>query len=67
MTGFSKWREEHKEKELGHRHLSHLLGVFPIGTITPKKADLFTAAKQTLAWRKKTDTVEWDGSMHMPY
>ncbi len=49
----TEWREERVEKEPGHRHLSHLLGVFPFSLITPDKPELFEAARQTLAWREQ--------------
>lgn len=49
----TEWREERIEKEPGHRHLSHLLGVHPFSLITPEKPELFAAAKNTLAWREQ--------------
>jgi len=49
----SEWREERQEKEPGHRHLSHLLGVFPFALITPETPELFDAAKHSLAWREQ--------------
>lgn len=49
----TEWREERTEKEPGHRHLSHLLGVFPFSLITPETPELFESAKQTLAWREQ--------------
>lgn len=47
-----EWRNDVKEKEAGHRHLSHLLGVHPFSLITPETPELFEAAKKTLAWRE---------------
>lgn len=47
-----EWREDVQEKEAGHRHLSHLLGVHPFALITPETPELFEAAKKTLAWRE---------------
>ena len=47
-----EWGEEFEEAEPGHRHVSHLWGVYPAQTIT--KADtpkLFAAAKRTLELR----------------
>ena len=43
-----EWHEEYKETDPGHRHISHLFGLFPgtsIGT------DLFDAASKTLDYR----------------
>ncbi|MDO5969536.1 glycoside hydrolase family 95 protein [Flavivirga aquimarina] len=47
-----EWRNDVEEKEAGHRHLSHLLGVHPFSLITPETPELFEAAKKTLAWRE---------------
>lgn len=47
-----EWRNDVQEKEAGHRHLSHLLGVYPFSLITPETPELFEAAKKTLAWRE---------------
>lgn len=47
-----EWRNDVQEKEAGHRHLSHLLGVHPFSLITPETPELFSAAKKTLAWRE---------------
>lgn len=49
-----EWREDYEEKEPGHRHISHLFGLYPGHQIniteTPKLA---TAAKTTLERRLK--------------
>ena len=45
--------EPYKEVEPGHRHLSHLLGLYPFSLITTENQQLFDAAKQSLDWRQK--------------
>jgi alpha-L-fucosidase 2 len=40
----------------GHRHVSHLYGVFPGGQITPSTTDLFDAAKVSLKVRTDNDS-----------
>ncbi|MEN8115637.1 MAG: glycoside hydrolase family 95 protein [Bacteroidota bacterium] len=49
---FMEWKEELKEAELGHRHLSHLLGVHPFSLITKDTPELLEAAIKNLAWRQ---------------
>jgi alpha-L-fucosidase 2 len=46
-----EWSEEFEENEKGHRHLSHLYGVFPADVITEKDTDLWNAAKNSLEFR----------------
>ena len=47
-----EWGEELAEGEPGHRHLSHLYGVFPGGFITEKETpELFEAAKKSYDYR----------------
>ncbi len=47
-----EWYEDFDETEPGHRHLSHLFGVFPGNSITPHKApDLAAAARKSLERR----------------
>ena len=48
-----EWIEDYEEAEPGHRHMSHLFGLYPGTTITPAKADLFAAAKRTIERRRK--------------
>ena len=45
-----EWHEEYKETDPGHRHISHLFGLFPGTSI---KEDLFDAALKTLETRLK--------------
>lgn len=46
-----EWLEEVEEVELGHRHISHLWGLYPGNQITPKDTDLIDACKKTLERR----------------
>jgi len=48
-----EWIEDYEEWEPGHRHMSHLLGLYPLAQITPETPDLFEAAKRTIAKRMK--------------
>ena len=49
-----EWIENYKEWEPGHRHMSHLLGLYPLAQITPETPELFEAAKLTLAKRLRS-------------
>ncbi len=46
-----EWREDYEEVEPGHRHLSHLFGVYPSGEINPTTPDLYQAARVSLERR----------------
>ncbi len=47
--GIREWREDHDEDEPGHRHISHLWGLFPGDELTPQRAPaLAAAARATL-------------------
>ena len=46
-----EWREEYKERDKGHRHISHLFGLFPGHTISSEDKELSDAARKTLAVR----------------
>jgi alpha-L-fucosidase 2 len=47
-----EWLEEYEEVEVGHRHISHLYGLFPSEQITPQKTpELAAAAEKTLERR----------------
>lgn len=48
-----EWIEDYEEAEPGHRHISHLLGLYPADVITPSNPALFEAAKKTLERRLK--------------
>ncbi|HEX8376352.1 MAG TPA: glycoside hydrolase family 95 protein [Pedobacter sp.] len=49
--GIQEWIEDYKEPELGHRHISHLYGLFPANQINTKTPELFAAARKTLERR----------------
>ena len=47
-----EWPEEYEEVEIGHRHISHLYGLFPSEQITPEGTpELTEAARKTLERR----------------
>jgi alpha-L-fucosidase 2 len=46
-----EWWQDHEEVEPGHRHISHLWGLYPSNQITFEDADLIKACKVTLARR----------------
>jgi len=47
-----EWVEDYKEPEPGHRHMSHMFGVYPGRWITPESTpDLARAARQSLDTR----------------
>ena len=46
-----EWIKDFDEVEPGHRHMSHMLALYPLGQITPETPELFAAAKRTIARR----------------
>jgi alpha-L-fucosidase 2 len=46
-----EWIADYEEREPGHRHISHLIGVHPFSLITAEQEALFTAAKRTIERR----------------
>ena len=46
-----EWLKDFEEVEPGHRHMSHLLGLYPLNLITPNDTLFFNAAKKTLERR----------------
>lgn len=47
-----EWQEDYEEMEPGHRHVSHLYGLYPGGEITVDKTpELAAAARRTLEYR----------------
>jgi alpha-L-fucosidase 2 len=46
-----EWIEDYSEPEPGHRHISHLLGLYPLHQITPDDPVTFTAASRTIEKR----------------
>lgn len=43
-----EWSEPFKEREPGHRHVSHLIGLHPFARITRETPELFAAARKTI-------------------
>jgi len=48
MGTIQEWIKDYEEVEIGHRHMSHLLGLYPLAQISPETPDLFEAAKKTI-------------------
>jgi alpha-L-fucosidase 2 len=46
-----EWIKDFDEVEPGHRHMSHMLALYPLAQITPETPELFEAAKRTIARR----------------
>ena len=59
-----EWIEDYEEVEPGHRHMSHLFGLYPGTVITDRTPELFAAAKRTIERRRKynEDPVTRQGS-----
>jgi alpha-L-fucosidase 2 len=46
-----EWVRDFEETEPGHRHMSHLLGLYPLSQFTPETPELFEAAKASIERR----------------
>jgi alpha-L-fucosidase 2 len=46
-----EWVKDFDEPEPGHRHMSHLLGLYPLSQFTPEQPELFKAASASLERR----------------
>ena len=46
-----EWIEDYREREPGHRHMSHLIGVHPFALITQDDSAMFAAARKTIERR----------------
>lgn len=46
-----EWKDDYREPEPGHRHISHLLGLYPLHQISPDDPLLFEAASRTIEKR----------------
>jgi len=46
-----EWYKDFEEAEPGHRHMSHLLGLYPFSHINPQTNELFKAAAATIERR----------------
>lgn len=49
--GIQEWIEDYNEPEIGHRHISHLYGLFPASQISAETPELYAAARKTLERR----------------
>lgn len=47
----AEWHEDYEEAEPGHRHISHLYGLYPSNQIKEENQEFFTLAKNTLVRR----------------
>ena len=43
-----EWIEDYEETELGHRHVSHLYGLYPADVITRKDMTIYNAARKAI-------------------
>jgi alpha-L-fucosidase 2 len=48
-----EWIKDYEEWEPGHRHMSHLMGLYPLAQITPDTPELYDAALKTIERRLK--------------
>jgi alpha-L-fucosidase 2 len=46
-----EWIKDYDETEPGHRHMSHLLGLYPLAQFTPETPDLYKAAQASIERR----------------
>ena len=46
-----EWIKDYDEPEPGHRHMSHLLGLYPLDQFTPETPELYKAAEATIERR----------------
>jgi alpha-L-fucosidase 2 len=46
-----EWIKDYDENEPGHRHMSHMLGLYPLALFTPDTPELFKAAQETISRR----------------
>ncbi|WP_430971645.1 glycosyl hydrolase family 95 catalytic domain-containing protein [Sunxiuqinia rutila] len=46
-----EWIQDYEEAQPGHRHISHLYGLYPSTQINPSKPELFAAARKTIERR----------------
>jgi len=46
-----EWIKDFDEAEPGHRHMSHMLALYPLAQVTPETPELFEAAARTIARR----------------
>jgi alpha-L-fucosidase 2 len=54
-----EWHEDFEEAEPHHRHLSHLIGLFPGREITPEESPALAAAVRRSLERRGDDSTGW--------
>jgi len=57
-----EWIEDYKEQDPHHRHMSHMLGLYPFSLITRSDRELFTAARKTIERRGFGGDVGWSNA-----
>ena len=57
-----EWVEDYKEHEPTHRHVSHLLGLYPFAQITESDGRLLEAARKTLDRRGFGGDIGWSNA-----
>lgn len=57
-----EWIEDYKEHEPGHRHMSHLIGLYPFSLITEDDGELWAAANKTIERRGFGGDVGWSNA-----
>ncbi len=71
-----EWIKDYREVHPGHRHISHLLALYPLYQINPDKPELFDAARKTIEKRlshggghtgwSRAWIVNFYGRLHLP-
>ncbi|WP_402466507.1 glycosyl hydrolase family 95 catalytic domain-containing protein [Isoptericola aurantiacus] len=54
-----EWGEDLPEAEPEHRHLSHLVGLFPLGTLDPRTTPALAAAAERSLERRGRESTGW--------
>jgi len=57
-----EWIEDYKERSPKHRHVSHLLGLYPFATVFEEGEDMVAAARKTLKRRGFGGDVGWSNA-----
>ncbi len=57
-----EWIEDYREQDPHHRHVSHLIGLYPFSLITPEDRNLFAAARKTIERRGFGGDVGWSNA-----
>ena len=57
-----EWIEDYQEREPGHRHVSHLIGLYPFSLITEADPQLWAAAHKTIERRGFGGDIGWSNA-----